>query len=127
MRNYGLAALVPCILLSFSAIAQNPGAKVTSAQSSGWQQVQGLGPHSRIFVKTDKQNAVCFVHFVEEQQLTCSRSESIGSSTLVFPRNEVKSIKLERGGALGGLVLGVTGGAVGYADDLFAGPVVYQR
>jgi hypothetical protein len=127
MRNYALAGLVPCILFSFSAIAQNPGAKVASAQPSGWQQVQGLGPHSKIFIKTDKQNAVCFVHFVEEEQLTCSRSESIGSDSLVFPRNEVRSIKLERGGALGGLVLGVTGGSVGYADELFAGTVVYQR
>jgi hypothetical protein len=127
MRNYALAGLVPCILLSLSAIAQNPGAKVPSAEPKGWQQVQGLGPHSKIFVKTDKQNAVCFVHFVEEQQLTCSRSEDIGATSLVFSRDEVRSIKLEHGGVLGGLVLGVTGGSVGYADELFAGTVVYQR
>jgi hypothetical protein len=120
MRNYGLAALVPCILLSFSAIAQNPGAKVTSAQSSGWQQVQGLGPHTRIPIKSDKENAICFVHSVDEQQLTCGRSEAIGSPVLVFPREQIKSIKLS---------VRVPGAAtrVGYVSDIFDGQLVYQR
>ncbi len=96
-------------------------------QAGGWQQVQGLGPHSKIIIKSDKQNAVCFVHFVEEQELTCSRSEEIGSSTLTFPRNEVKSIKLARGGTLGSLALGITDKVASPADDLFAGMVIYQR
>ena len=96
-------------------------------QPGGWRQVEGLGPHSKIIIKGDKQNAVCFVHFVEDQQLTCSRSEEIGSAILTFTRSEVKSIKLVRGGAFGGMALGVTDKVISPADNLFAGTVIYQR
>jgi hypothetical protein len=114
-----------CLFVS-SAIAQNSKPSVAPISPRSWQQAEGLGPHSKILIKSDKLTAVCFVHFVEEDQLTCSRSESIGASSLVFPRNEVKVIKIQRG-PLGGLVLNATGGMVTYPDELMAGPIVYQR
>jgi hypothetical protein len=119
--------LILVLLSSLPVVAQQSAPPTAPGQPGGWQQVEGLGPHSKIIIKSDKQTAVCFVHFVEEQQLTCSRSEEIGSSSLVFSRNEVKSIKLARGGALGGMALGITDKVISPADDLFAGTVIYQR
>jgi hypothetical protein len=126
MHRHVLIAMSGICLFVSSAIAQNSQPTNAPIQPRSWQQVEGLGPHSKILIKSDKLTAVCFVHFVEEDQLTCSRSESIGASSLVFPRNEVKIIKISRG-PLGGLVLSATGGVVTYPDELMSGPVVYQR
>ena len=113
MRTCFMVAVVPLALLALCGAARDAG-------SSGWQQVQGLGPHTRIHIKSDKENAICFVHSVDEQQLTCGRSEAIGSPVLVFPRAQIKSIKLS---------LRVPGAAtrVGYVSDIFDGQLVYQR
>jgi hypothetical protein len=115
MRNGFLLASVPFLLLALGAAEQD-------SASSGWRRVQGLGPHTRVYIKTDKENALCYVHSVEEQQLTCGRSEAIGSPVLVFPRAEIKTIKLLRKG----LGLAATLSA-GYADDILPGQVIYQR
>jgi hypothetical protein len=113
MRNCLLLAVVPFAVLAIGAAAPDSG-------SSGWKQVQGLGPHTRVHIKSDKENAVCFIHSVEEQQLTCGRSEAIGSPVLVFPREQIKSIKLS---------VRVPGAAtrVGYVSDIFDGQLIYQR
>src|ERR1700691_6597346 len=89
MRNCCLLAYMPFVLLAL-------GAAASDSVPRGWQQVQGLGPHTRIHIKSDKENAICFVHSVDEQELTCARSETIGSAVVVFPRGEIKSIKLSR-------------------------------
>ena len=115
MRNGLLLASVLVVLLT-------PAGAEQDSASAGWRQVQGLGPHTRVYIKTDKENALCYVHSVEEQQLTCGRSETIGSPVLVFPRAEIKTIKLLRKG----LGLAATLSA-GYADDLLPGQVIYQR
>jgi hypothetical protein len=115
MRNCFLLAVMPVLLLGLGAAEQDSAA-------SGWRQVQGLGPHTRVYVKTDKENALCYVHSVEEQQLTCGRSEAIGSPVLVFPRAEIKTIKLVRKGV--GLAATLS---AGYADDLLPGQLIYQR
>ena len=115
------------LLAGVAAWAQSSAPPNTPVAPGGWQQVAGLGPHSRIIVKSDKQTATCFVHFVEEQELTCSRSEEIGSPTLTFQRSEVKSIKLAHGGTLGGMALGLTDKVMSPADEMFAGTVIYQR
>jgi hypothetical protein len=115
MRNGFLLAIVPLVLLTLAAAEQD-------SASAGWRQVEGLGPHTRVYIKTDKENALCYVHSVEEQELTCGRSEAIGSPVLVFPRAEIKTIKLLRKG----LGLAATLSA-GYADDLIPGQVIYQR
>ena len=85
-----------------------------------WHQVEGLGPHTRVHITSDKQSAVCFVHSVEEQQLTCGRSETIGSPVIVFSRAEIKTIKLSK------KALGLAFNA-GPVDDLFDGVLIYQR
>jgi hypothetical protein len=115
MRNGFWLAVLPLVLLSLAVAEQN-------AATAGWRQVQGLGPHTRVYIKTDKENALCYVHSVEEQQLTCGRSEAIGSPVLVFLRAEIKTIKLLRKG----LGLAATLSA-GYAGDLLPGQVIYQR
>jgi hypothetical protein len=115
MRNGFLLAIVPLVLLTLAAAEQD-------SASAGWRQVEGLGPHTRVYIKTDKENALCYVHSVEEQELTCGRSEAIGSPVLVFPRAEIKTIKLLRKG----LGLAATLSA-GYADDIISGQVIYQR
>ena len=102
------------MMMSLCALAQSPMTAPPTAKPTGWQRVEGLGPHSKIRIKSDKQSAICFVHFVEEQQLTCSPSESIGSSTLTFPRSEIISIKLSHW-------------MVGELDDIMPGPFVYHR
>jgi|ERR1700733_12182026 hypothetical protein len=113
MRNCVLFAFVPLVPLALCAAVQ-------ASAPSGWQQVEGLGPHTRIHVKTDKESVVCFLHSADEQQLTCGRSEAIGSPVLTFPRAEIKSIKLSRK-AIG------TGINTGYMDDLLDGQLIYQR
>ncbi len=115
MRNGFLLAIVPFVLLSLAVAEQD-------AASAAWRQVQGLGPHTRVYIKTDKESTLCYVHFVEEQQLTCGRSEAIGSPVLVFPRAQIKTIKLLRKG----LGLAATLSA-GYADEFLPGQVIYQR
>jgi hypothetical protein len=115
MRNVLLLAFAPFILLTAGAADQG-------AAAAGWRQVQGLGPHTRIYIKTDKESTLCYVHSVEDQQLTCGRSEAIGSPVLVIPRAEIKTIKLPRKGlSLAGTL------SAGYADDLIPGQVIYQR
>src|SRR3984885_7793203 len=91
MRNCFLLTVMPVLLLGLCAAEQDSAA-------SGWRQVQGLGPHTRVYIKTDKETTLCYVHSVEEQELTCGRSEAIGSPVLFFPRAEIKSIKLLRKG-----------------------------
>lgn len=113
MRKCFLFSLTLLVPFTLSAAAQ-------ASTASGWQQVQGLGPHTRIHVKTDKESVVCFFHSADEQQLTCGRSENIGSPVEVIPRAQIKSIKLSRK-ALG------TGINTGHVDDLFDGQLVYQR
>jgi hypothetical protein len=113
MRRRSLLAFLPFVLLTLCAAAQD-------SRPTGWQQVQGLGPHTRIHIKSDKENAICFVHMVEEEQLTCARSETIGSPVLVFPRGQIKNIKLSR------MSFGATINA-GYVDDLFDGQPIYRR
>jgi len=113
MRNCFLLAFVPFVLLALCAAA--PG-----SAPRGWQQVKGLGPHTRIHIKSDKENTICFVHFVDEQQLTCARSETIGSPVLVFPREQIKSIKLSRRPLSAAI-------SAGYVDDIFDGQLIYQR
>jgi hypothetical protein len=115
MRNRFLLAIVPFVLLTLAVAEQD-------AASAGWRQVQGLGPHTRVYIKTDKESTLCYVHSVEDQQLTCGRSEAIGSPVLVFPRAQIKTIKLLRKG----LGLAATLSA-GYADDVLPGQVIYQR
>jgi hypothetical protein len=113
MRNCFQLAFMPFVLLAL-------GAAASDSVPRGWQQVQGLGPHTRIHIRSDKENAICFVHFVDEQQLTCARSEAIGSSVLVFPRGEIKSIKLSRRPLSAAI-------SAGYVDDVFDGQLIYQR
>lgn len=114
MRKGCLPGLVPLIVLSLFASAQNPMAQAPTAKPTGWQRVQGLGPHSKIRIKSDSKSAICFVHFVEDQELTCSLSEDIGASSLTFPRSEIQSIKLSHW-------------MVGLVDDLMPAPFVYRR
>jgi hypothetical protein len=113
MRNCAFFSFLPLVPLALCAVMQ-------ASAPSGWQQVEGLGPHTRVHVKTDKESVVCFLHSADEQQLTCGRSETIGSPVLVFPRAEIKSVKLSR------KVIGA-GINTGYVDDLLDGQLIYQR
>ncbi len=113
MRTCFLLLLAPLVLL-------RPGAAADSKAASEWSQVQGLGPHTLVHIRGDKQSAICFLHSVEEQQLTCGRSESIGSPVIVFPRSEIKSIKLSKKSV-------ATGIKAGPVDSLFDGALIYQR
>jgi hypothetical protein len=113
MRTCFLLLLAPFVLL-------RPGAAADNKAATGWSQVQGLGPHTLVHIKGDKQSAVCFVHSVEEQQLTCSRSETIGSPVIVFLRSDIKTIKLSRK-SVGTRI------DAGPMDNLFDGALIYQR
>ena len=112
MRTCLTAVFAPLLLLGVCT-AEN-------AVPHSWHQVEGLGPHTRVHIKSDKESAVCFVHSVDEEQLTCGRSEAIGSPVIVFPRAEIKSIKLSRK-SLGAAI------NAGPVDDLFDGVLIYQR
>ena len=46
MRNGFLLAIVPFVLLTLAVAEQD-------AATTGWRQVQGLGPHTRVYIKTD--------------------------------------------------------------------------
>jgi len=113
MRKYCLLVFSLLILLTLSAAALD-------GKPTGWQQVQGLGPHTRVRIKSDKETAICFIHSVDEEQLTCGRSEAIGSPVLVFPRQEIKTITFTKRSI-------ATSINAGYVDDLLAGRLIYQR
>jgi hypothetical protein len=79
-----------------------------SAQTSaitGWQRVEGLLPHTEVYVRSDKQKVRCSVDSVTDDTLTCSQA--------VFSRAEIKSIKLPHRSTstIGGLVIGAGIGA----------------
>jgi hypothetical protein len=113
MRTCFLLLLAPFVLLL-------PGVAADNKAAAGWSQVQGLGPHTLVHIKGDKQSAVCFLHSVEDQQLTCGRSEAIGSPVIVFLRSDIKTIKLSRK-SVGTRI------DAGPMDNLFDGALIYQR
>ena len=51
----------------------------------------------KIHVASDKKGRTCFFESFDEEQLTCSKGKIIGGTAVyVFPRAEVKSVKLTR-------------------------------
>ena len=78
-------------------------------QGSDWRSAQALAANSRIRIVSDKKTAECAVVSVDEQQLTCSH----GHAQYVFPRGEVRKIKLsQEARSTGGMAaIGVAVGA----------------
>ena len=108
------SGLVGLVLLAPAAVP----AIAASSTSTGWAAVQGLSPHTRVQVRTDKHKSDCHVAAVTEDKLTCDEAS--------FSRAEIKSIRRvdKSKSTLGGLALGAgigAGAGVGIGSAINAG------
>ena len=82
-------------------------------QGSDWHHVQVLPTNTKVRITSDTKTVECAIDSVDDQQLTCSRSHMAGAAHYVFPRAEVKKIKLSAKGrsTAGGAAIGIAVGA----------------
>ncbi len=79
-----------------------------------------IAPHTHIHVAADHGGSTCYFIAVDDQNLTCGHKNGSEKGRHVFPRAEVKSVKLTRYGVstLGGLGIGTgVGAAIGFAAN----------
>lgn len=80
-----------CVVLLLCGAAASSCAQAV-APGSGWERLKALPAHTRMHVDGDKAKRKCRLEAVDDEQLVCSK----GSTQFVFPRGEVKSVKLVR-------------------------------
>ena len=86
--------------------------------SDGWNHVKSLQAHQHMHVAADHGGSTCYFISADDASLTCGRRDGGQKGQHVFPRADVKSIKLTRRGisTAGGLGIGlVAGGVIGAA------------
>ncbi|HEX4155794.1 MAG TPA: hypothetical protein VHY48_09285 [Acidobacteriaceae bacterium] len=110
-------------LLAASVPAQQtpqpaPVAASRSPLGDTWGQLKVLPLHTHMHVAADHGGATCYLIAVDDASLTCGRSNGSAHGQHVFPRAEVKSVKLTRYAVstVGGLGIGAGAGtAIGFA------------
>jgi hypothetical protein len=88
------------------------------APGDTWGQLKVLPPHAHLHVAADGGGATCFLLAADDASLTCGRRDGSPKGQHIFPRAEVKSVKLTRYGisTLGGAAIGAgTGAVIGFA------------
>ena len=123
MHSIQLALLVGVIAVSAQpSRAQNaiaPSAPSPShAIADSWHNLSAISPHTHIHVAADHGGSTCYFIAVDDQNLTCGHRNGSEKGRHVFPRAEVKSVKLTRYGVstLSGLAIGTgVGAAIGFA------------
>jgi hypothetical protein len=146
------AAALSVLGLSSSGMGQSSVVPASPAVAENdWQRVKHLPVRTKVHIDADKKGRTCLIDAVDDVSLTCS-SKGKGS---IFPRTDIKSVKLTRYGwsTLVGLGMGFgigaaiaatgprdslgRGGAAGIViialpvitgtTDMLRGPVVYRR
>lgn len=123
MHSIELALLVGAIAVSaLPSTAQNvtasPAPSPSHAIADSWHNLSVIAPHTHIHVAADHGGSTCYFIAVDDQNLTCGHRDSSEKGRHVFPRADVKSVKLTRYGVstLGGLGIGAgVGTAIGFA------------
>lgn len=125
MQYLQLALLSGAIAVSATpSPAQNaiasPAPSPSPAIADTWHNLSALAPHTHIHVAADHGGSTCYFIAVDDQNLTCGRRSGSEKSPHVFPRADVKSVKLTRYGVstIGGLAIGTGVGAIiGFAAN----------
>ena len=109
MHHLQLALLVGAIAVSAqTSPAQNAIASSapspTPAIADSWHNLSAIAPHTHIHVAADHGGSTCYFIAVDDQNLTCGHHNGSEKGRHVFPRADVKSVKLTRYGVstLGG-------------------------
>lgn len=119
MHSNQLRLLVGAIAVSaLPSTAQNvaasPAPTPSPAIADTWHNLSAVAPHTHIHVAADHGGATCYFIAVDDQNLTCGHKNGSEKGRHVFPRAEVKSVKLTRYAVstLGGAAIGSGVGAV---------------
>jgi hypothetical protein len=123
MHSIQMVLLVGVIAVSaVPTSAQNaiasPAPSTTPSIADSWHNLSVVTPHSHIHVAADHGGSTCYFIAVDDQNLTCGHRDGSEKGRRVFPRSDVKSVKLTRYGisTLGGLGIGAgAGAAIGFA------------
>ncbi len=123
MHCLQLALLVGAIAVSAqTSPAQNaiasPAPSPTPAIADSWHNLSAIAPHTHIHVAADHGGSTCYFIAADDQNLICGHKNGSEKGRHVFPRTDVKSVKLTRYGVstLGGLAIGAgAGAAIGFA------------
>jgi hypothetical protein len=98
----------------------SPAPAPSHAIADSWHNLSVIAPHTHIHVAADHGGSTCYFIAVDDQDLTCGHKSGSEKGRHVFPRAEVKSVKLTRYGVstLGGLGIGTgVGAAIGFAAN----------
>jgi len=125
MHFIQLALLLGAIAVSALPLpAQNaiasPAPSPSSALADSWHNLSVLAPHAHIHIAADHGGATCYFITADDGNLTCGHKNGSDKGRHVFPRAEVKSVKLTRYAisALGGAGIGAgTGLIIGTATS----------
>ena len=114
------AIAVSAPLISAQNVAAPSAPSPSHAIADSWHNLSAVAPHTHIHVAADHGGSTCYFIAVDDQNLTCGHKNGLEKGRHVFPRADVKSVKLTRYGvsALGGLGIGTgVGAAIGFATN----------
>jgi hypothetical protein len=125
MHSIQVALLVGAIAVSARpSYAQNgiasPAPSPSHTIADSWNNLSVVAPHTHIHVAADHGGKTCYFISVDDQNLTCGHHDGSEKGRHVFPRAEVKSVKLTRYGVstVSGLAIGTgVGAAIGVATN----------
>ncbi len=119
MHSIQLALLSGAIAVSsLPALAQNatapPASPPASSIADTWNHLAAIPTHTHIHVGADHGGATCYFISADEENLTCGHKNGSDKGRHVFPRGDVKSVKLTRYGisTIGGAGIGAGVGAI---------------
>src|SRR5215472_16606869 len=113
------ALAVSALPVTAQNLASSPAPSPAPAITDTWHHLSVLPPQTHIHVAADHGGSTCYFIAVDDQNLTCGHKNGSEKGRHVFPRADVKSVKLTRYGisALGGLGIGTgVGAAIGFAS-----------
>lgn len=96
-----------------NAIA-SPAPSPSHAIADSWNNLSVVAQHTHIHIAADHGGKTCYFISVDDQNVTCGHHDGSEKGRRVFPRAEVKSVKLTRYGlsSLGGAAIGGGAGAI---------------
>jgi hypothetical protein len=113
MHPLQLALLSGAIAIStVPAFAQEQA--TSTALGDAWGHLQALPPHVHMHVSADHEGETCYFIAANNETLTCGHRDGSSKGQHVFPRAEVKSVKLTRyaGSTAAGFGIGAGAGAL---------------
>lgn len=108
----------PSCVLHAQQLASSSAAPAPAALGDSWDHLKALPLHAHMHVAADHGGSTCYFIAADDQNLTCGRHDGSSKGQHVFPRAQVKSVKLTRRvvSTAGGLGIGLlAGGVIGHA------------